>query len=246
VHEIVAGFGHQLGVIDRVIQPHIGCFFAGCTDGFYDDVVELSSQDREDIAKVPFVKSSYIEDLGVEDTAGEEGFTTLERQGSRPSLDLNGIWGGFQGKGTKTIIPSMATAKITCRLVANQKPKQIFEQIRSHVFRSLPKGVTAKVISLQDEGEPFLIPKQHKSTEIAREILKDIYGKEPYVIRIGGSIPILSAFLNNLGVHGTMFAFGLDDENIHSPNEYFRLSSFYKGQEAYCKLFSKLGEHSYD
>ena len=215
-------------------------------DGYYDDVVELSSSDRKEIAKVPFIENDYINDMGVQDVAGEEGYTTLERMGSRPSLDINGIWGGFQGEGTKTVLPSTATAKITCRLVAAQTPKKAFDLIKKHVFKNLPKGVSVEVISLQDEGKPFLVPENHLSTEIARKVLTEIYGKEPYVIRVGGSIPILSAFLEHLGVHGTMFAFGLEDENIHAPNEFFRLSSFYKGQEAYCKLFYKIGELNND
>ena len=209
--------------------------------GFYDDVIELSNSEREEISKVPFNESNYINDMGVKDVSGEKGYTTLERMGARPSLDLNGIWGGFQGKGTKTVLPSEATAKITCRLVSNQNPKKIFELIKAHVLSNLPKGVTAEVISLQDEGEPFQVPENHLSTDIAREVLKEVYNKDPYIIRIGGSIPILSAFLTHLGVHGTMFAFGLDDENIHAPNEFFRLSSFVKGQEAYCRLFYRLG-----
>ena len=180
--------------------------------------------------------------MGVKEVSGEKSYTTMERMGARPSLDLNGIWGGFQGEGTKTVLPSQATAKITCRLVSNQKPKKIFELIKAHVLSNLPKGVTAEVISLQDEGEPFQVPDEHLSTDIARHVLKEIYKKDPYIIRIGGSIPILSAFLKHLGVHGTMFAFGLDDENIHAPNEFFRISSFVKGQEGYCRLFYKLGK----
>ena len=211
--------------------------------GYYDDVLELSNSERVEISKVPFDEKNYINDMGIKDVSGEQGYTTLERMGARPSLDLNGIWGGFQGEGTKTVLPSEATAKITCRLVSNQKPKKIFELIKAHVSNNLPKGVTAEVISLQDEGEPFQVPDDHISTNIAREVLKDIYGKDPYIIRIGGSIPILSAFLKHLGVHGTMFAFGLDDENIHAPNEFFRLSSFFKGQEAYCRLFYRLGRN---
>ncbi len=209
--------------------------------GYYDDVIELTNFEREEISKVPFDENKYIDDMGVKNVSGEKGYTTLERMGARPSLDLNGIWGGFQGEGTKTVLPSEATAKITCRLVSNQKPKKIFELIKAHVLNNLPEGVTAEVISLQDEGEPFQVPNDHLSTDIAREVLKEVYSKDPYIIRVGGSIPILSAFLRYLGVHGTMFAFGLDDENIHAPNEFFRISSFVKGQEAYCRLFYRLG-----
>ena len=120
----------------------------------------------------------------------------------------------------------------------------ILKKIEKHVKKFLPNGVIGKVIPLQDEGDPLLIPENHRSTEVARDVLKKVYGKDRYMIRVGGSIPILSAFYKYLGIHATMFAFQLDDENWHAPNEFFRLSSFYKGQEAYRQLFHKIGSLS--
>ena len=213
-------------------------------DGFYDDVVPLSDNDKAEIARVPFDEKEYLKLTGAVGLDGEAGYTAPERIGGRPTLDINGIWGGYQGVGTKTVLPAKANAKITCRLVANQKPKEILKKIEKHVNDFLPNGVIGTVIPLQDEGDPLLIPENHRSTEVARDVLKKVYGKEPYMIRVGGSIPILSAFYKYLGIHATMFAFQLDDENWHAPNEFFRLSSFYKGQEAYRQLFHEIGRLS--
>ena len=210
-------------------------------DGFYNEVVPLNNEDKAEIARVPFDEKQYLNLTGSVGLDGETGYTAPERIGARPTLDVNGIWGGYQGVGTKTVLPSKANVKITCRLVANQKPKEILKKIEKHVKKFLPNGVVGKVIPLQDEGDPLLIPKNHRSTEVARDVLRKVYGKEPYMIRVGGSIPILSAFYKYLGIHATMFAFQLDDENWHAPNEFFRLSSFYKGQEAYRQLFHKIG-----
>ena len=213
-------------------------------DGFYDDVVPLSDNDKAEIARVPFDEKEYLKLTGAVGLDVEAGYTAPERIGGRPTLDINGIWGGYQGVGTKTVLPAKANAKITCRLVANQKPKEILKKIEKHVNDFLPNGVIGTVIPLQDEGDPLLIPENHRSTEVARDVLKKVYGKEPYMIRVGGSIPILSAFYKYLGIHATMFAFQLDDENWHAPNEFFRLSSFYKGQEAYRQLFHEIGNLS--
>lgn len=209
--------------------------------GFYDDVVPLSDRDRQDIAKVPFDEARYITDLGVPDAFGEKGYSTKERLWARPTLELNGIWGGYQGKGTKTVLPAQAHAKITCRLVANQDPEKIYVLLKNHVEANTPEGVTAEINRLPGSADPFLIPAGHNSSQIATEVLREVYGKDPYLVRTGGSIPVMSMLLDQLGVHATAFAFGLDDENIHAPNEFFRLSSFRRGQQAYCQLLNKLG-----
>ena len=208
--------------------------------GFYDDVVELSVHDRQSIAKVPFDEDAYIEELGVPDVFGETGFTTRERLWARPTLELNGIWGGYQGEGTKTVLPASAHAKITCRLVANQDPEQIYLLLKRHIKENTPRGVTADISRLPGSADPFLLPSGHNSSQIAAEVLNEVYGKVPYNVRTGGSIPVMSMLLQELGVHATVFSFGLDDEKIHAPNEFFRLSSFRRGQEAYCRLLNKL------
>ena len=211
-------------------------------DGFYDDVIDLSIEDRAAFARVPFDEAAYIAQQGVTDTFGEPEYTTLERLWGRPTLELNGIWGGYQGKGTKTVLPSIAQAKITCRLVADQNPDQIFEHIKAHIERHTPKGVRVDVDKMAASAQPFLSPAGHNASEIAGRVLTEVYGTAAHYVRIGGSIPVMSMLLDTLGVHATVFAFGLDDENIHAPNEFFRLSSFQKSQIAYCKLLEEFGK----
>ena len=211
-------------------------------DGFYDDVIELSDEEKEMFARLPFDEKDYVEKLGVPETFGETGYTVQERLWARPTLELNGIWGGYQGGGSKTVLPSQAHAKITCRLVANQKPERIYDLIKQHVENNLPPGVIAEVKKLAGDADPFLVPRGHNSSQIAGRVLHDLYGKEPLETRVGGSIPVMSTLLSELGIHATMFAFGLDDEKIHAPNEFFRLSSFKKSQIGYCKLLEEFGK----
>ena len=211
-------------------------------ESFYDDVVDLTVDDRQVIARVPFDDQEYCTDVGALESFGEIGYSTPERLWARPTLELNGIWGGYQGKGTKTVLPSKAHAKITCRLVANQKPMKIYELIKSHVEANIPPGVSIDIEPLPGSANPFVVPSGHNSSEIAGKVLAELYGKEPYQIRVGGSIPAISILLEELGVHATMFAFGLEDEQIHAPNEFFRLSSFKKAQVAYGMLLEEFGK----
>lgn len=209
--------------------------------GFYDDVIELTVEDRAAIARVPFDEAKYIADLGVPDVFGEEGFTTRERLWARPTFEVNGIWGGWQGNGVKTVLPAEAFAKITCRLVANQRPDQIYALLKAHIEAHCPKGLRVSVERLAGSADPFLVPPGHNSSTAAAEVLTEVYGKAPYVTRNGGSIPVMTLLLNELGVHATVFAFGMEDENLHAPNEFFRLTNFRTGQTAYCKLLERLG-----
>jgi acetylornithine deacetylase/succinyl-diaminopimelate desuccinylase-like protein len=210
-------------------------------DNFYDDVVELTLEDKDEISKVPYDEAAYIAELGVPELFGEAGYSTRERLWARPTLDINGIWGGYQGLGSKTVHPSEASVKITCRLVANQKPEKIFNLITKHVEKHTPLGTTSSIQKLAGDGDPFLMPKSHNASKVAKDILAEVYQKEPYETRLGGSIPIMTIFLNEPGVHGTMFGFSLGDENLHAPNEFFRLKNFKRGQIAYCKLLETLG-----
>ena len=125
--------------------------------------------------------------------------------------------------------------------MANQDPENIYDLLKKHVEANIPTGVTVDVKRLPGSANPFLVPAGHNSSQIATQVLSEVYGKAPYMVRVGGSIPVMSMLLDQLGVHATMFAFGLDDENIHAPNEFFRLSSFRRGQQAYCQLLEKLG-----
>ena len=210
-------------------------------DGFYDGVAPLSDAERAAFARVPFDEDEYIRSLGIPATWGEEGYTTLERQWARPTLELNGVWGGWQGLGIKTVLPAEARAKITCRLVAGQRPDDIFEKLRAHVEGHIPPGLRATLTRLPGSGDPFLVPAGHNSSTLAAEVLTEVYGTQPVEVRSGGSIPVMTMLLNELGVHATVFAFGLDDENLHAPNEFFRLSSFRTGQTAYCRLLERAG-----
>ena len=210
-------------------------------DNFYDDVIALSEQDRERIARVPYDESAEIEILEVPALFGEAGYTPRERAWARPTLEVNGIWGGFQDEGVKTVLPSEAHAKITCRLVSDQNPSQIVELLQVHVASHTPPGVTATVTPLPFRAYPYLVPEDEPGNAVVREVLVELYGKEPYYVRSGGSIPVCSLFQRHLGAYTASFAFGLEDEGIHSPDEFFRLASFRKGQSAYCFLLERLG-----
>ncbi len=210
-------------------------------DGFYDDVTALTDEDRAAIARVPFDETAYLAETGAPAAVGEPGYTVRERLWARPTLEVNGLWGGYQGLGSKTVLPAEASAKITCRLVAEQKPGHVFDLIRAHVDTHLPPGVTAEVTRLQGSADPFLVPAGHNASQTAGEVLRELYGMDPYVTRVGGSIPVMTVFLKELGVHGVMFGFSTGDENLHAPNEFFRLASFERGQRAYCRLLEKLG-----
>ena len=211
-------------------------------EGFYDAVVDLSEAERAEMARVPFDEADYLEDLGLDQAFGEPGYSTLERAWIRPTLEVNGIWGGFKGEGVKTVLPNEAHAKITCRLVANQAPSQIVELVTRHIDTHAPPGVEVTVSPLSMLGKPYLIPSDHPGNEAAWAVLEELYGKEPYYHRTGGSIPICGLFLDHLGVHTVGFAFGLEDEGAHAPNEFFRLSSFDLGQRAYPKMLYRLAE----
>jgi acetylornithine deacetylase/succinyl-diaminopimelate desuccinylase-like protein len=209
--------------------------------GFYDDVVPLSPEDRAAIARVPYDEAAYLAETGAPEPFGEPGYTTRERLWARPTLDVNGLTSGWQGAGSMTVLPAEARAKITCRLVAAQDPASILAAIKRHVEGHCPAGVTVEVEIMPGGSGPFLMPSGHNGAAVASEVLTEIYGREPYRTRLGGSIPVMSMMLEQLGVHAVMFGFSHDDENLHAPNEFFRLDVFRKGQEAYVKLLLRLG-----
>ncbi|MBL9058139.1 MAG: M20/M25/M40 family metallo-hydrolase, partial [Rhodobacteraceae bacterium] len=210
-------------------------------EGFYDDVIPLSDEVRAAIDRVPFPDAELLADTGATATWGEPGYTTKERIFARPTLDINGLTSGWQGAGTKTVLPATASAKITCRLVAAQSPEAIFEAIRAHVEKHCPPGVTAEVLRNPGRADPFLVPSGHNATAVASQILQEVYGRAPYRTRVGGSIPVMTTLLETLGVHAVMFGFSHGDENLHAPNEFFRLDAFRLGQTAYGRLFERLG-----
>lgn len=211
-------------------------------DGFYANVRELSDEDRAFLAAIPYDEEAYKADLGLDGLYGEPGFSTMERIWARPTLEVNGIWGGFQGAGTKTVIPSTAHAKITCRLVADQDPNAVLDAIQDHIATHTPAGVRVRVTPSKSMAQAYLMPSDHPGNLAARDVLRELYGREPYYARSGGSIPVCTLFLNSLGVYTTSFAFGLDDELPHSPNEFMRMQSFLRGQTGYCMLLHRLAE----
>lgn len=210
--------------------------------GFYTDVAPLTPEDREAIAAVPFDEAAYMRDLGVTALFGEPGYTARERAGARPTLEVNGLWGGFSGEGTKTVIPSTAHAKITCRLVPNQDPAQVIKAIQDHVGRNTPPGVEVIVKPNESGSRAYLVPTDNVYLRAACDVLREVYGHEPYLERTGGSVPVTTFFKDELGVYAIGFGFGLPDERLHSPNEFFRVSSFRRAQAAYCRLLDRLAE----
>ncbi len=209
-------------------------------EGFYDSVRELTPDDRAKIAEIPLDKVRYQEQLGVPALFGEAGFSILEQAWARPTLEINGIWGGFSGAGMKTVLPGEAHAKITCRLVADQNPRQIAELVAAQVHRLTPPGVTVKTTVTANAAMPYFMAADHPANRAAHAVLEELYGRPPYYTRTGGSVPIYEMFLSALGSYTATFGFGLDDENIHSPNEFWRLSSFKKAQTGYCMLLHEL------
>lgn len=209
-------------------------------EGFYDAVRPLTDVDRAQIAAVPFDEADYQAQIGVTDLPGEPDYSVLERLWARPTLELNGIKGGFQGEGIKTVIPSTAQAKISCRLVPDQEPAAIVELLATHVERHTPAGVKVTVNRRPSGSRPYLIPHDHPGLQAAEVVLAELYNTAPYRTRLGASIPACDIFLRTLGAYTVVFSFGLEDEQFHAPDEFFRLSSFERGQQAYCMLLQEL------
>lgn len=207
---------------------------------FYDDVIELSETERQMMAGIPFDEEAFKSDLGIPDTAGEEGYTTTERKSSRPTLDLCGIWGGYTGEGAKTILPSSASAKVSCRLVADQDYKKIEQDFVRYVESLAPKGVRVTVKPLHG-GAPYLCPTDHPAYKVAEKAYETTFGTKPIATRSGGSIPIINTFEKVLGVKSILMGFGLNSDNIHSPNESFPLENFYGGIRTVAEFYARYG-----
>lgn len=209
--------------------------------GFYDKVAELSPDDRKKLNEAPFDLAEYKKDLAIDDIQGEKGFTTLERTGIRPTLDANGIWGGYTGEGAKTVLPSKASAKISMRLVPNQNSQEISELFTKHFLSIAPKSVKVKVTA-HHGGQPAVTPTDSKAFKAASDAFVEVWGKAPIPTRDGGSIPIVSLFKKELGLDTVLMGFGLDSDAIHSPNEHYGVKNFLIGIETiftFYKHFSK-------
>ncbi len=197
-------------------------------DGFYDDVIDLTPKEREEYAKLPYDEIKYKEGLGIDEVFGEEAYSTPERVSARPTLDCNGIWGGFQGEGAKTVLPSKAGAKISMRLVPDQKPEKIEKLFEDYVKKITPKSVKVVVKSLHG-GNGALTPLDSPAMKAAVVAMKKAFGKDPLFTREGGSIPVVNVFQTILKAPTILLGFGLPDENAHSPDENFDLGNFHKG-----------------
>ncbi len=209
--------------------------------GFYEDVVELSKAERDEMAKAPFNLEEYKKDLDIALEQGEKGYSTMERTGIRPTLDVNGIWGGYTGEGAKTVLPSKAYAKISMRLVPNQNSHKISELFQKHFEKTAPKSVKVKVTA-HHGGEPVVVSTDSAGYKAASRAMEETYGKKPVPTRGGGSIPIVALFKKELGLDSILFGFGLDSDALHSPNEHYGLFNYYKGIETiplFYKYFSE-------
>jgi acetylornithine deacetylase/succinyl-diaminopimelate desuccinylase-like protein len=205
--------------------------------GFYDDVIEVTEAERKEMAKAPFSEKTYCEELNLESTFGEKGYNTSERATIRPCLDVNGIWGGYMGEGAKTVIPAKATAKVSMRLVPNQDPHKISKLFTDYFMSLAPKGVRVSV-KYHHGGDPAVTPPGSVEYQAASMAVEESFGKKPIPIRSGGSIPIVALFEKILKIKTVLLGFGLDSDAIHSPNEHFGVTNYFKGIET-IPLFYK-------
>lgn len=211
--------------------------------GFYDGVMELSKEERAEMAKAPFNLENYKKDLAINDIHGEEGYSTIERTGIRPTLDVNGIWGGYTGEGAKTVLPSKAFAKISMRLVPGQNSEKTAQLFTKHFTSIAPKSVKVKVTT-HHGGEPVLTPTDSIAFKAASKAMEETFGKKPIPTRGGGSIPIVALFESVLGLKSVLMGFGLDTDAIHSPNEHFGVFNYFKGIETIPLFFKNYAEMS--
>lgn len=210
--------------------------------GFYDKVKPLTDEERAAYKALPFDEGAYAKELGVDETYGEWGYSSLERATGRPTLDVNGIWGGYQGEGAKTVLPAKAAAKISMRLVPDQNPDEISRLFEEHFNKIAPNSVRVEVHA-HHGGYPVITELDFYGMRAAAQAFEDIYGKSPLFTREGGSIPIVAAFKNILGVSSILMGFGLNSDNIHSPNEKFSLKDFHRGIKTSARFLEVLASH---
>ncbi|WP_347157835.1 dipeptidase [Pontibacter chitinilyticus] len=211
--------------------------------GFYDNVQELSQEERAEMARAPFDLDKYKKALDLSDVAGEKGYVTMERNAIRPTLDVNGIWGGYTGEGAKTVIPSKAFAKISMRLVPHQTADEITEKFKKHFESIAPAGVKVEVRP-HHGGEPVVTPTDSVAYQAASRAYEETFGVKPVPVRSGGSIPIVAMFKSELGLSSILMGFGLDSDAIHSPNEHFGIFNFMKGIETIPLFYKYFAEMS--
>jgi acetylornithine deacetylase/succinyl-diaminopimelate desuccinylase-like protein len=207
--------------------------------GFYDRVRAITAQERESLAQLPFDPERFLGNVGVKASPGEAGYSVLERIWTRPTLDVNGIAGGFQGEGSKTVIAAEAMAKISCRLVPDQDPFEIFDLLRDHLSALAPEGVEVEVVML-NEGPPGVVPLDSPALATAGDAVEAVWGKRPVFVRTGGSIPVVATFQQELAGSVVLLDMGLETDRVHAPNEHFALENYYRGIHASAELLRRL------
>ena len=209
--------------------------------GFYDRVRSLSAAERAEIAALPFNERDYLAQVGASAAVGEYGYTTLERQWTRPTLEVNGLWGGYQGPGSKTVVPRLAHAKITCRLVPDQDPEEVETLVTRHLERHVPPGTTLTIVAGDHRAKPASIARDHPVLLAAEAALTEVYGVRPLYVRMGGTVPVAEMLQRLMGLDTVYFSFSTGDEDFHAPNEFFRVNRLHEGLAAWARLWERLG-----
>ena len=209
--------------------------------GFYDSVRELTTRERADIAALPFDEAAYLTQVGAPSAFGEPGYTTLERQWTRPTLEVNGMWGGYIGPGQKTVIPTEAHAKITCRLIPDQDPTDVVALVTRHLESHVPPGTRLSISAADHGARAAHIRADHFALEAADAALRAVYGVRPLIVRMGGTVPIAELFQRHMGLDTVFFSFSTADEDYHAPSEFFRVHRLYEGLEAWARYWEILG-----
>jgi acetylornithine deacetylase/succinyl-diaminopimelate desuccinylase-like protein len=199
------------------------------------------SAERADIAALPFDEAAYLAQVGAPAAVGESGYTTLERQWTRPTLEVNGMWGGYEGPGQKTVIPSEASAKITCRLVPDQDPEDIIARVTRHLEAGVPPGTRLSITPADHGSRAAHIATDHFALKAADAALTAVYGVQPLIVRMGGTVPISELFQRHMGLDTVFFSFSTADEDYHAPNEFFRVHRLHEGLEAWARCWDLLG-----
>jgi acetylornithine deacetylase/succinyl-diaminopimelate desuccinylase-like protein len=233
---------NPLNALAIVIASMKGADGAITIDGFSDGVRPPTDAERAEIAAVPFDERAYCQSLGIDTVVGEPGYSPLERNWLRPTLDVNGLWGGYQGEGGKAVIPSEAHAKISCRLVPDQDPAQVVAAIERHVRAHCPPGIALDVRARGSGTRPYAIDPNHPALQAARDALRDSYGHDPLMIRIGATAPFAEHFKTKLGIDTVGLAWEMPDENLHGVDEFLRMENFDRGMRVYAALYQRLGE----
>jgi len=212
-------------------------------DGFYENVDPIEPAADAALSRLSFDEAAYLKAVGAPATFGEPGFGTLARQWHRPTIEVNGLYGGYQGPGSKTVLPSEAHVKITCRLVSRQKPSEVADRVRAHLERHCPAGVTLTIDIDEGHGaEPYRVPADNRYIRAASETLTEVFGTPPDLVGMGGSVPIVTTFRDTLEVDTVFFSFSVADEDIHAPNEFYRPDRFRLGPRAWVKLWERIAE----